>query len=59
MRVALCQIEVGDDPKENLERVREALAEAAGADLAIFPEAALVRFGGDLACWPNPSTGRG
>jgi deaminated glutathione amidase len=57
MRVALCQITVGDDPKENLERVREALAEAPGADLAVFPEAALVRFGGDLAAAAEPLDG--
>jgi deaminated glutathione amidase len=57
MRVALCQITVGDDPKENLERVREALASAAGADLAVFPEAAQVRFGGDLAAAAEPLDG--
>jgi predicted amidohydrolase len=57
MRVALCQITVGDDPKENLERVREALAEASGADLALFPEATLVRFGGDLAAVAEPLDG--
>lgn len=57
MRVALCQIEVGDDPKDNLERAREALAEAADADLAVFPEASLVRFGGDLAALAEPIDG--
>jgi predicted amidohydrolase len=57
MRVALCQITVGDDPKENLERAREALASAADADLAVFPEAALVRFGGDLASMAEPLDG--
>jgi predicted amidohydrolase len=47
MRVALCQIPVGDDPKENLARIVAAIPE--GADLAVFPEAAQVRFGNDLA----------
>jgi deaminated glutathione amidase len=57
MRVALCQITVGDDPKENLERVRTALAEASDAELAIFPEAAQVRFGADLAAAAEPLDG--
>jgi deaminated glutathione amidase len=57
MRVALCQIEVGDDPKENLDRAREALAEASGADLAVLPEAVLARFGGDLAAVAEPLDG--
>jgi predicted amidohydrolase len=57
MRVALCQIAVGDDPKENLERVRAALAEAGDADLAVFPEAAQVRFGPDLAGHAEPLDG--
>jgi predicted amidohydrolase len=57
MRVALCQITVGDDPKENLERSREALAAAADADLAIFPEASQVRFGADLAAAAEPLDG--
>jgi predicted amidohydrolase len=57
MRVALCQITVGDDPKENLERVREALSRASDADLAVFPEASLVRFGGDLAAVAEPIDG--
>jgi predicted amidohydrolase len=59
MRVAMCQIPVTDDPKENLERIREALAEAAdaNADLAVFPEAAQVRFGNDLAAVAEPLDG--
>ncbi|GAA4584280.1 carbon-nitrogen hydrolase family protein [Planotetraspora phitsanulokensis] len=44
-RIALCQIPVDHDPKTNLETVREALARAAGADLAVFPESTLTRFG--------------
>ncbi|MCW2904105.1 MAG: Nitrilase/cyanide hydratase and apolipoprotein N-acyltransferase [Streptosporangiaceae bacterium] len=57
MRVAMCQIPVGDDPKDNLERIREALAETADADLAVFPEAAQVRFGNDLAAVAEPLDG--
>ena len=47
MRIALCQIPVSPDPKTNLERARDALADAAakGAELAVFPEATLTRFG--------------
>ncbi|HEY2280329.1 MAG TPA: carbon-nitrogen hydrolase family protein [Streptosporangiaceae bacterium] len=52
MRVALCQIPVSSQPSINLDRVRAALAEAAGggADLAVFPEATQIRFG----CDPRP-----
>jgi deaminated glutathione amidase len=57
MRVALCQIPVGDDPKENLQRIREALATVGDADLAVFPEAAQVRFGNDLATIAEPLDG--
>jgi predicted amidohydrolase len=49
MQVALCQVPVGDDPKENLAIVRRAMVEAGDADIAIFPEASLVRFGGRVA----------
>ncbi|ADG88929.1 carbon-nitrogen hydrolase family protein [Thermobispora bispora] len=44
-RVALCQIPVGHDPAENLKTALDALAQARGARLAVFPEAALARFG--------------
>ncbi|MEU5862681.1 carbon-nitrogen hydrolase family protein [Nonomuraea sp. NPDC047529] len=43
--IALCQIPVSPDPATNLKRAREALARAEGADLAIFPEATLTRYG--------------
>ncbi|GII92179.1 carbon-nitrogen hydrolase family protein [Sinosporangium siamense] len=45
--IALCQIPVDVDPAANLDRVREALvaARASGAELAIFPEATLTRYG--------------
>jgi predicted amidohydrolase len=57
MRVAMCQIPVGDDPKENLERMKDALARSADADLAVFPEAAQTRFGNDLAAMAEPLDG--
>jgi predicted amidohydrolase len=50
MRIALCQIPASASPDVNLKRVQAALADAAagGADLAVFPEATLTRFGSDL-----------
>ena len=59
MRIALCQIPVSPDPPVNLSRVKEALAEAAAgnADLAVFPEATLTRFGSDLAAAAEPLDG--
>ena len=59
MRVALCQLPVSPDPATNLDRVREALADAAarGADLAEFPEATQARFGSDLRAIAEPLDG--
>lgn len=57
MRVALCQIEVGDDPRANLAEVRRALALAEGADLAVFPEATMIRFGNGLRRAAEPLDG--
>ncbi|GAA3216783.1 carbon-nitrogen hydrolase family protein [Actinocorallia longicatena] len=57
MRIGLCQIEVGDDPKENLAAVRAALAKCPGAELAVFPEATMVRFGNRLADFAEPLDG--
>ncbi len=57
MRVALCQIEVGDEPQANLAAVRKALAEAGDADLAVFPEAAMARFGNRLPEIAEPLDG--
>lgn len=61
MRVAMCQIPVADDPKQNLSRIQAALARAAaspgGADLAVFPEAAQIRLGNDLAAHAEPLDG--
>jgi predicted amidohydrolase len=59
MRIALCQIPVSPDPSVNLSRVKGALSEAAAghADLAVFPEATMVRFGSDLAAAAEPLDG--
>jgi predicted amidohydrolase len=59
MRIALCQIPVSPQASVNLSRVRTALAEAAagGAALAVFPEAAMVRFGSDLRAAAEPLDG--
>jgi len=59
MRVALCQLPVSPDPAVNLDRVREAIADAAGrgADLAVFPEATMARFGSDLRGLAEPLDG--
>jgi deaminated glutathione amidase len=59
MRIALCQIPVSPEPPVNLSRVRTALREAAadGADLAVFPEATMVRFGSDLRAAAEPVDG--
>ncbi|GAA0369784.1 carbon-nitrogen hydrolase family protein [Microbispora corallina] len=45
------------DPKANLEAAREALARARGADLAVFPEATLTRFGRGVAEVAEPLDG--
>ncbi|MGH3297717.1 MAG: carbon-nitrogen hydrolase family protein [Trebonia sp.] len=59
MRIALCQLPVSADPGVNLWRVRDALGEAAagGAELAVFPEATMVRFGTDLRAAAEPLNG--
>jgi predicted amidohydrolase len=59
MRIALCQLPVSSDPAVNLRRVREAVHEAAAgrADLAVFPEATLTRFGSDLRAAAEPLDG--
>ncbi|TDQ46365.1 carbon-nitrogen hydrolase family protein [Actinorugispora endophytica] len=51
MRVALCQISSTGDPATNLGLVADAVARAAaaGARLVVLPEAAMARFGSDLA----------
>jgi deaminated glutathione amidase len=59
MRIALCQIPVSPEPAVNLTRVKSALAEAGAgrADLAVFPEATMARFGSDLAAAAEPLDG--
>jgi predicted amidohydrolase len=59
MRIALCQIPVTSRPHVNLRRVRLALQNAAEgrADLAVFPEATLTRFGSDLRAAAEPLDG--
>ncbi len=56
-RIALCQIPVSPDPVANLTRVRAALARAEGADLAIFPEATLTRYGRRISELAEPLDG--
>lgn len=59
MRVALCQIQSQDDPGENLELVRAQVRVAVdrGADLAVFPEATMARFGIPLRKLAEPLDG--
>lgn len=59
MRVALCQITSTPDPVENAEQVRACVAEAvaASADLVVFPEATMARFGTSLSELAEPIDG--
>ncbi|MFJ9552365.1 carbon-nitrogen hydrolase family protein [Nocardiopsis sp. NPDC101807] len=59
MRVALCQTSSTDRPEENLAIAETAVAEAAaaGAELVVLPEAAMVHFGADLAEAAQPLDG--
>ena len=59
LRVAVAQIVSGSDPEENLELVATQTAEAAenGAQLAVFPEATMRRFGLPLAEIAEPVDG--
>jgi predicted amidohydrolase len=59
MRIALAQISSGTDPSENLELVSKqtAAAAAAGAELVIFPEATMCRFGVSLGPVAEPLDG--
>jgi deaminated glutathione amidase len=58
-RVAVAQVLSGSDPEENLELVATRAAEAAenGAQLVIFPEATMRRFGLSLAEVAEPVDG--
>ncbi|WP_327091123.1 carbon-nitrogen hydrolase family protein [Nonomuraea sp. NBC_01738] len=55
--IALCQIPVSPDPAVNLQRVQSALAQAPDADLAIFPEATLTRYGKRITDLAEPLDG--
>ncbi len=59
MLVALCQIPISSTPQQNLERVNDAVAEAAaeGAGVAVFPEGTHVRFSADLRAAAEPLDG--
>ena len=59
LRVAVAQILSGSDPQENLEFVATQTAEAAeaGAQLVVFPEATMRRFGLPLAEIAEPVDG--
>lgn len=59
MRAALCQVASTSDPAHNLELVRDGIRTAAGtgADLAVFPEATMARFGTRLRDVAQPCDG--
>jgi len=59
MRIALAQISAGTDPVANLDLVtgHTARAARAGADLVLFPEATMCRFGVPLAPVAQPLDG--
>ncbi|HZA71439.1 MAG TPA: carbon-nitrogen hydrolase family protein [Propionibacteriaceae bacterium] len=59
LRVALAQIASGDDPTANLDQVEGRVAEAAsaGAELVVFPEATMRRFGPGLRRAAEPLDG--
>ncbi|HEX8510012.1 MAG TPA: carbon-nitrogen hydrolase family protein [Propionibacteriaceae bacterium] len=59
MRVGLAQLVAGDDPAANLDQVAELTRRAAGeaAELVIFPEATMRRFGRSLTEVAEPVDG--
>lgn len=59
MRVALCQITSSSDPAANLSLIRSevAAAAAAGASVALFPEATMACFGTSLGPLAEPLNG--
>ncbi|WP_299573430.1 carbon-nitrogen hydrolase family protein [uncultured Williamsia sp.] len=59
MRVAMAQVAAGTDPSANLETVRTRTRQAAegGADLVVFPEAMMCRFGVPLGPVAEPLDG--
>ncbi|NLU75974.1 carbon-nitrogen hydrolase family protein [Streptomyces sp. HNM0575] len=59
LRTALCQFTASTDPEDNLRTIDELAARAAGegARLAVFPEAAMARFGIPLGPVAQPLDG--
>lgn len=59
MRVALCQVASTSEPEQTARLVVDGVAAAAdaGADLAVFPEATMARFGSRLADVAEPLDG--
>lgn len=59
MRIAMAQITSGTDPADNLRMVGEVTAKAAagGAELVVFPEATMCRFGVPLGPVAQPLDG--
>ncbi|SIS17939.1 nitrilase-related carbon-nitrogen hydrolase [Williamsia sterculiae] len=60
MRVAMAQVSSTADPSANLDAVRAGIADAAahGADLVVFPEASMCRFGVRLDTVAEPLDGQ-
>ena len=58
-RIALCQVNSGDDPEANLKLVRSGVEAAAtgGARIVVFPEATMARFGRPLEPVAEPLDG--
>ncbi|QYN16944.1 carbon-nitrogen hydrolase family protein [Amycolatopsis sp. DSM 110486] len=58
-RIALCQLNSGDDPEDNLKLVRSGVEAAAadGARIVVFPEATMARFGRPLGPVAQPLDG--
>ncbi|UOX93339.1 carbon-nitrogen hydrolase family protein [Amycolatopsis sp. FBCC-B4732] len=58
-RIALCQVNSGDDPEANLKLVRSGVeaAVAGGARIVVFPEATMARFGRPLEPVAEPLDG--
>ena len=58
-RIALCQVNSGDDPEANLKLIRSGVeaAVADGARIVVFPEATMARFGRPLDGVAEPLDG--
>ena len=57
MRVALCQVASTSDPEQTLGLVADGIRAAADADLVVFPEATMARFGTRLTDIAQPLDG--